>query len=241
MNGRKITHAAAPPPGFRYLHLMTGLFVAVLLISNVASSAKIVRFGPFSFDGGTILFPLSYIFGDILTEVYGYRRSRTVIWTGFISAALMSFTLMAVGALPPGEGWDGQAAYDTILGLTPRIVLASLVAYWAGEFSNSYVMAKMKIWTSGRMLWTRTIGSTILGEGIDTLLFVGIAFVGAYPGTSLRAIFISNYIFKVGVEVVATPLTYLAVGFLKRVEESDVYDDRTDFNPFKLDLSRREA
>lgn len=221
------------PSSFRYYDLLMALFVAVLLISNVASS-KILRLGPFSFDGGTLLFPLSYIFGDILTEVYGYRRSRRVIWVGFFSAMVMSVTFMIVGALPPGEGWDGQAAYETILGLTPRIVFASLVAYWAGEFSNSYTLAKMKIFTAGRWLFLRTIGSTLIGEGIDSILFVGLAFWAVLPFDLLWKVLLSNYIFKVGVEVLATPATYAIVGHLKKVEKSDVYDYDTDFNPFSL-------
>jgi uncharacterized integral membrane protein (TIGR00697 family) len=220
------------PEQFRYFDILMALFVAVLLISNVASS-KIVRLGSFSFDGGTLLFPLSYIFGDILTEVYGYRRSRRVIWTGFGAAALMSLTFMAVGALPPGEGWSGQEAYELILGFTPRIVAASLVAYWAGEFTNSYIMARMKVLTGGHRLYLRTILSTVVGEGVDTLLFCGLAFGGVLPASLLRVVIISNYVFKVGVEVLATPLTYLAVGHLKRVEQSDVYDRDTDFNPFR--------
>ena len=209
------------------------LFVAVLLISNVAST-KIMRLGPFTFDGGTILFPVSYIFGDILTEVYGYRRSRRVIWTGFFCTGLMAAVLAIVGALPPAKGWENQSAYRTILGQTPRIVLGSLIAYFAGEFSNSYTLAKMKIWTGGRWLWTRTIGSTLVGEGVDTLLFVMIAFAGTMPGALLGSIIISNYVFKVGVEAVMTPVTYRVASFLKRVEHEDVYDVGTDFNPFKV-------
>jgi len=209
------------------------LFVAVLLISNVAST-KIMRLGPFTFDGGTILFPVSYIFGDILTEVYGYRRSRRVIWTGFFCTGLMAAVLAIVGALPPAKGWENQSAYRTILGQTPRIVLGSLIAYFAGEFSNSYTLAKMKIWTGGRWLWTRTIGSTLVGEGVDTLLFVMIAFAGTMPGALLGSIIISNYVFKVGVEAVMTPVTYRVASFLKRVEHEDVYDVGTDFNPFKI-------
>jgi len=151
---------------YKYFDLIMALFVAILLISNIAS-AKIVQFGPLTFDGGTLLFPVSYIFGDILTEVYGYRRSRRVIWMGFFSAALMALTFSVVGWLPSAQGWDNQAAYQAILGLTPRIVAASLLAYWAGEFSNSYTLAKMKLLTRGRWLWTRTIGSTIVGEFAD--------------------------------------------------------------------------
>ncbi len=218
---------------FKYYDIILGLFVAVLLISNVASS-KILQLGPFTFDGGTILFPVSYIFGDILTEVYGYRNSRRVIWTGFFAAFLMSLTFIAVGKLPPAAGWANQEAYDKILGLTPRIVAASLLAYFSGEFSNSYTLAKMKIMTRGRWLWTRTVGSTVVGEGVDTLLFVMIAFYGVLPGDILLAVIISNYIFKVGFEIIFTPLTYLVVGLLKRAEEIDTYDYNTNFNPFAV-------
>jgi queuosine precursor transporter len=218
---------------YKYYDIILGLFVAVLLISNVASS-KILKLGPFTFDGGTILFPISYIFGDILTEVYGYRNSRRVIWTGFFAALLMSLTFIIVGKLPAAGGWANQDAYDKILGLTPRIVIASLVAYFSGEFSNSYTLAKMKILTKGKWLWTRTIGSTIVGEGVDTLLFVMIAFYGILPDSLLATVIISNYIFKVGFEVAFTPATYLVVGFLKRSEEIDIYDYKTNFNPFTI-------
>lgn len=221
------------PERFKYLDLITGLFVAVLLISNIASS-KIIEIWKFTFDGGTILFPLSYIFGDILTEVYGFRRSRRVIWIGFFCAALMSLTLGLVGLIKPAAGWEYQEAYMRILGQTPRIVTASLVAYFAGEFSNSFVLAKMKILTKGRWLFTRTIGSTIVGEGIDTVIFVAIAFLGVYPNDLVLLIIISNYIFKVSLEVVFTPLTYKIVGFLKRAERVDWFDYGTNFNPFNF-------
>jgi uncharacterized integral membrane protein (TIGR00697 family) len=221
---------------YRYFDLIMALFVAVLLISNVASS-KILDLGPFTFDGGTILFPISYIFGDILTEVYGYRRSRRVIWTGFGCSALAALTFMIVGALPPASGWEHQEAFMAILGQTPRIVIASLVAYFAGEFSNSYVLAKMKILTRGRWLWTRTIGSTLVGEGVDTLLFVTIAFAGALPTSLLFSVILSNYIFKCGVEALATPLTYQIVRWLKQAEQEDYFDYGTDFNPFKFGTS----
>jgi len=220
---------------YKYFDLVMAFFVAVLLISNVASS-KILILGPFTFDGGTILFPVSYIFGDILTEVYGYRRSRRVIWMGFSCAALMALTFAVVGRLPPAPGWDGQEAYIKILGTTPRIVLGSLIAYFAGEFSNSYTLAKMKILTRGRWLWTRTIGSTLVGEGVDTFLFVTIAFAGTMPWSLWLMIIISNYIFKVGVEALATPFTYKLVNFLKVAEQEDYYDYDTDFNPFKLEV-----
>jgi uncharacterized integral membrane protein (TIGR00697 family) len=222
--------------GYRYFDLIMALFVAVLLISNVASS-KIVDLGPFTFDGGTLLFPISYIFGDILTEVYGYRRSRRVIWAGFACAGLMAGVFALVGALPPAEGWEHQEAYEAILGTTPRIVLGSLIAYFAGEFSNSYTLAKMKIWTQGRWLWTRTIGSTLVGEGVDTVLFVTIAFAGTMPWPLFWSIVVSNYVFKVGLEAVMTPVTYQITSFLKRTENEDVYDVDTDFNPFKLGMT----
>jgi len=218
---------------YRFFDVIMALFVAVLLISNVASS-KIVLLGPFTFDGGTVLFPLSYIFGDILTEVYGYQRSRKVIWTGFFCAGLMAAIFAVVGTLPPAPDWEGQDAYQRILGITPRIVLGSLIAYWAGEFCNSFTLAKMKIFTRGHWLWTRTIGSTLMGEGVDTLLFVVIAFAGVLPMGLLTSVLISNYFFKVGVEVMATPVTYSVVAFLKRAEREDYYDYDTDFNPFAL-------
>jgi queuosine precursor transporter len=216
---------------YRYFDLITGLFVAVLLVSNIASS-KIVEIWKFTFDGGTILFPLSYIFGDILTEVYGYKRGRRVIWIGFFSAILMSLTLSLIGLIKPASGWEYQEAYMAILGQTPRIVTASLIAYFAGEFSNSYVLAKMKILTKGRWLFTRTIGSTIVGEGIDTIIFVIIAFLGVYTNKMVLLIIISNYVFKVSLEIIFTPITYKVVGFLKRAEKVDWYDRRTNFNPF---------
>jgi uncharacterized integral membrane protein (TIGR00697 family) len=219
--------------GYKYFDLIMALFVAVLLISNVASS-KILELGPFTFDGGTILFPISYIFGDILTEVYGYRRSRRVIWVGFGCAGLMAGVFALVGALPPAAGWENQEAYEAILGTTPRIVLGSLIAYFAGEFSNSYTLAKMKILTQGRWLWTRTVGSTLVGEGVDTALFVTIAFAGSLPWPLFWSIIASNYIFKVGLEAAMTPVTYRVTDFLKRTEKEDVYDVDTDFNPFKI-------
>jgi len=221
---------------YKHLDTITGLFVAVLLISNVAST-KIVDFGWFTFDGGTLIFPVSYIFGDILTEVYGYRRSRKVIWLGFISAAVMSIVFGVVGVLPAAREWPNQEAYEKILGMTPRIVIASLIAYWAGEFSNSYVLAKMKLFTRGRWLWTRTIGSTLIGEGVDTALFATIAFGGLLSSSLLTGVIVSNYIFKCGVEAVFTPITYIIVGWLKREEEVDWYDRGTNFNPFTFSAS----
>jgi len=225
---------------YLYLDVITAFFVAVLLISNTVS-VKPVRLWLFTYDGGTILFPLSYIFGDILTEVYGYARSRRVIWLGFGAAALMAAVYLLVGRLPAAADWPFNKDYQNILGLTPRIVVASLLAYFSGEFSNSFVLARMKILTRGRWLWSRTIGSTLVGEMVDTLLFVAIAFLGApgYPTRLLGAIVISNYVFKVGIEVLFTPATYAIVRFLKRREHEDHYDYQTDFSPFKL--SARDA
>ena len=198
---------------YKYLGAISVFFVSILLISDVASS-KIVDLKWFTFDGGTLLFPLSYIFGDVLTEVYGYKRSRQVIWLGFAMTLLMSIIFIVVGKLPPASGWDNQAAYDAILGLTPRIVIASLIAYFAGEFSNSFILAKMKIWTKGKMLWARTIGSTIVGELLDSTLFIAIAFWGVFPTSLIVTLIISNYVFKTAVEVLFTPLTYKVIGFL---------------------------
>ncbi|MDO9231177.1 MAG: queuosine precursor transporter [bacterium] len=218
---------------FKYFDVIMAVFVAVLLISNIAST-KILVFWKFTFDGGTLLFPLSYIFGDILTEVYGYKRSRKVIWTGFFCAGLMSLVLFVVNILPPASDWPYQEAFNNILGLAPRIVLASLIAYFAGEFSNSYILAKIKIWMAGKKLWIRTILSTLVGELADTSFFILIAFYGTLPNELLLTIFISNYIFKCAVEILFTPATYLAVNFLKKNENEDHYDYNTNFNPFSL-------
>ncbi len=241
------------PRAYRYLDFVTAAFVAVLLISNIAST-KIVIIGDLTFDGGTLLFPLAYIFGDILTEVYGYKRARRVIWTGFFWIAVMALTLSMVQALPPDpqwntlEGvpnWTRDQSFAVILGQTPRIVIASLLAYFAGSFVNAFVLAKMKVWTGGRYLWTRTIGSTVVGQAVDTGVFVAVAFLialpigifapeTALPPDLVAAIFLSNYIFKVAVEALFTPLTYLVVGWLKRAENEDYFDRQTDFNPFRL-------
>lgn len=218
---------------FKYLNLITGFFAAVLLISNIAST-KILDLGFFTFDGGTLLFPLVYIFGDILTEIYGYSRTRKVIWTGFLCLFAASIIFYIVGALPPAQGWEFQESYQNILGVMPRIALASLIAYLSGEFSNSYIMAKMKIVQKGKQLWKRTIGSTIIGEFLDTSIFVLIAFLGVFETSLLISIFISNYIFKVVVEIIFTPITYKIISFLKKYENEDYYDKKTNFNPFLL-------
>jgi uncharacterized integral membrane protein (TIGR00697 family) len=227
------TARPAPPDAGKAYDLVLAAFVAVLLISNVAST-KILTLGPFTFDGGTILFPASYIFGDILTEVYGYRRSRRVIWAGFAATGLMAAVLAAVGALPAAADWPHQEAFGAILGQTPRIVVASLLAYFAGEFSNSWILSRLKVRTGGRWLFARTIGSTLVGEGLDTAIFVTVAFAGALPGPLLWSIVVSNYVFKVAFEVAATPLTYVAVNRLKAAEGIDTFDVGISYNPFHL-------
>ncbi|HLF25872.1 MAG TPA: queuosine precursor transporter [Anaerolineae bacterium] len=237
---------------YRYYDLILALFVTVLLVSNIASSAKIVDWGVsvlglrLSFDAGTLLFPISYIFGDVLTEVYGYRRSRRVIWVGFGAAALMSGVLWLVSRLPGEANWQtnvGEAAYTAVLGSlsSGAIIIASLAAYFAGEFSNSIVLAKMKVAMQGRYLWARTISSTLIGEWIDSAIFVLMAtLLGAtgFVWEIALSLIVANYIFKVCIEVIMTPATYRIVNFLKRAEHEDYYDVDTDFNPFKLELGR---
>lgn len=231
-----------------YADRVMAIFVTVLLVSNVASSAKIVDWGvslfgiPLAFDAGTLLFPVSYIFGDVLTEVYGFRYGRRVIWTGFACSILMSATLWLVGRLPGEAYWQsnvGQSAYTAILGgvSSGAIVIASLAAYWIGEFSNSYVLAKLKLRTGGRLLWLRTIGSTLVGQGLDTLVFISLATVLRVPGFDPRiwgTLVVTNYIFKVGIEAIMTPITYWVVNWLKKVESLDVFDRETNFSPFQL-------
>ncbi|MEW6287158.1 MAG: queuosine precursor transporter [Chloroflexota bacterium] len=229
---------------YKYFDLIMAVFVTVLILSNVASSAKIVDLGfslfhvPMAFDAGTLLFPVSYIFGDVLTEVYGYKRSRRVIWAGFAALALSAVVFGIVRALPGEATWQGYAgddAYDAILGgmSSGGIVLASLAAYWAGEFSNSFTLAKMKVLTNGRWLWMRTIGSTLVGQFVDTVMFVAVASAfGVFPWSLFLTLTLTNYLFKCGVEALMTPVTYGVVGFLKRVENEDYYDRGTNFNPF---------
>lgn len=213
--------------------LLTGLFVTCLLISNI-TAGKLTQFFGNVLPAGIIIFPITYIFGDVLTEVYGYERTRLVIWIGFIANLLMAGVFMLTIILPYPSFWHDQAAYRTVLGFTPRLVAASLVAYIVGEFANSYVLSKLKILTKGKMLWTRTIGSTIVGEGIDSLLFIVIAFYGSLPLPVLGMMIISQYLWKVGYEVLVTPLTYLLVGWIKRQEGLDTFDNQANYNPFKL-------
>jgi len=222
------------------------VFVSVLVISNIASSAKIVDWGfslfgvPMAFDAGTILFPISYIFGDILTEVYGYKQSRRVIWAGFACLALSAVIFWIVRVMPGEATWQGYAgedAYNAILGgmSTGGIVLASLAGYWTGEFTNSFILAKMKVLMNGRWLWARTIGSTVFGQLVDTVIFVVVASAfGVFPWSLFLTLTVTNYLFKCGVEGLMTPLTYVVVGALKRAENEDYYDRGTNFNPFKV-------
>ncbi|NPV42082.1 MAG: queuosine precursor transporter [Anaerolineae bacterium] len=228
---------------YRYLDLVMALFVTVLITSNIASSAKIIDWGfslfgvRLAFDGGTLLFPISYIFGDVLTEVYGFKRSRRVIWSGFGALALSALVLALVRALPGEAAWQGYAgdtAYDAILGgmTSFGLVAASLLAYLMGEFSNSVILAVMKILTKGKWLWTRTIGSTLVGEGVDSLVFILIAtLAGVFPWVSFASLVLTNYIFKVSVEVLFTPATYWVVNRLKKAENEDYYDIGTKFSP----------
>lgn len=218
---------------FQYLDVITALFVTALLVSNI-SAAKIIAFGSFAIDGGGILFPLTYIFGDVLTEVYGFKKSRRVIWLGFICALLMSLTFLLVGALPPAADWPFQEDFMNILGFVPRIVLASLVAYLFGEFINSFILAKMKVLTKGKWLFSRTISSTLVGQFVDTTIFMFIAFWGVLPFELFVSVGVTGYVLKCGVEILFTPITYLVVNRLKKAEKVDYFDQKTDFNPVGL-------
>lgn len=229
---------------YRFFDLIMAVFVTVLVVSNIASSAKIVDWGfslfgvRMAFDAGTLLFPVAYIFGDVLTEVYGYKRSRRVIWAGFACLALSAAIFWVIRTMPGEATWQGYAgdnAYNAILGgmSSGGIVLASLAGYWTGEFTNSFILAKMKVLTDGRWLWTRTIGSTIFGELVDTVMFVVVASAfGVFPWSLFLTLTLTNYLFKCGVEALMTPITYLIVNSLKRAESEDYYDRNTNFNPF---------
>lgn len=215
-------------------------FVAVLLLSNVIGAAKptFITIGgqQWVYGAGILFFPLGYVIGDVLTEIYGYARARRVIWAGFGALLFMAFMSWVVVSLPPAQGWDGQAAYESVFGQVPRIVLASIVAFWAGEFVNSYVMARMKVWTEGRALWSRTIGSTVVGQGVDSLIFYPLAFYGAWATDQVITVMITNWLLKVSWEVVLTPVTYAVVGWLKRREGVEVFDSATDFTPFSTSV-----
>jgi hypothetical protein len=234
--------SANPHRQYKYYDLVMAAFVAVLLCANLIGASKRTVVGGFTFGAGILFFPISYVFGDILTEVYGYARSRRVIWAGFGAMIFASFMSYAVVAMPPAPGWDGQEVYEKAFGSTWRIVLASLVAFWAGEFANSVTLAKMKIGMEGRFLWVRTIGSTIVGEAIDSMIFYPLAFAAiAVVGLSgwtwpqVFEVMFHNYLMKVAWEAVMTPVTYRIVAFLKRVENEDYYDRDTKFTPFSLE------
>ncbi|MEI6302902.1 MAG: queuosine precursor transporter [Betaproteobacteria bacterium] len=230
-----------PQRQYRYYEFVMAAFVTILICSNLIGPAKISQMelpviGLVTFGAGVLFFPISYVFGDILTEVYGYARARRVIWAGFAALAFASFMATIVVALPPAPFWKNQAAYEIAFGTTWRIALASMFAYFVGEFVNSFILAKMKIWTKGRHLWSRTIGSTIFGEAVDSALFYPLAFYGTgiIPDDKLPMVMLAQFLLKVGVEVVFTPLTYKIVNALKRAEHEDYYDVKTDFNPFTL-------
>jgi uncharacterized integral membrane protein (TIGR00697 family) len=234
-----MTEAAAAPRTYRYYDFILGAFVCTILCSNLIGPAKVATvhlplWGDFTFGAGVLFFPISYVFGDILTEVYGYARARRVIWSGLAALVFASIMATVVVKLPPAAGWTGQAAYESIFGQTPRIVFASITAFFCGEFANSYTLAKMKIWTNGNALWSRVVGSTVVGEGVDTLVFYPLAFLGAWPTSQVLTVMGANYTLKVLWEVLATPLTYKIVGALKRAESEDYYDRGTKFTPFSL-------
>jgi queuosine precursor transporter len=220
-----------PARQFRYLDVLITAFVVILLVSNLVAQ-KIIRIGPVSFSGALLLFPVTYIFGDIFTEVYGYAASRRAIWLGFCGTALMWSVGALVIALPADPDFHDQKAFITVFSILPRLLFASLIAFWAGEFANSYTMARLKLLTRGRWLWTRTVSSTIIGQAVDTVIVVVLTFAGNYPASELLRIILTSYCLKVAYEILATPLTYLVVNFLKRAENSDPYDAHTNFNPF---------
>ena len=222
---------------FRYYDFVMAAFVAILLLSNIIGAAKpaalTINGEQWIFGAGILFFPLGYVIGDVLTEVYGYARARRVIWAGFAALLFMAFMSWVVVALPPAPGWPGQAAYESVFGQVWRIVFASISAFWAGEFINSYVMARMKIWTGGKHLWSRTIGSTVVGQGIDSIIFYPLAFGGIWSNEQVFSVMLTNWLLKVGWEVVLTPVTYGVVGWLKRKEGVDIFDEGTNFSPFK--------
>jgi queuosine precursor transporter len=235
---RAVEASALGGARLRYFDFVMAAFVTVLLLSNVLGAGKVAvvdlpGLGPQPFGAGILFFPISYVIGDVLTEVYGYGRARRCIWAGFAALLFMAFMAIVVVALPPAPDWPGQAAYEQIFGQVPRIVFASILAFWAGEFVNAYVLARMKIWTKGRMLWTRTIGSTLVGQGVDSLIFYPLAFYGVWANDTLVQVLLTQWALKVGWEALLTPVTYGVVGFLKRREGIDVYDEGTDFTPFR--------
>jgi uncharacterized integral membrane protein (TIGR00697 family) len=219
---------------YRYYDLVMAAFVTILLCSNLIGVSKVCTWNGFNFTAGVFFFPISYIFGDILTEVYGYARARKVVWAGFGAQIFASIMSTIIIGFPPAEGWPHQEAFHQIFGQTPRIVVASLTAYFLGEFTNSYILAKLKLMTEGRFLWMRTIGSTVFGEAVDSAIFYPLAFFGAWPSDLLMKVIATNYLLKVLCEVVMTPITYRVIAFLKKHENEDYYDRDTHFTPFSL-------
>lgn len=218
---------------FRTFDIVMAAFVAILLLSNVIGAAKVATVGGWEFGAGILFFPLGYVIGDVLTEVYGYSRARRCIWVGFAALLFMAFMSWVVVMLPPAPGWTGQEAYESVFGQVPRLVLASIVAFWAGEFVNSFVLARMKVLTKGKHLWSRTIGSTFVGQGVDSLIFYPLAFYGVWETSQVMTVMVTNWALKVLWEAVLTPVTYLVVNGLKRHEGVDIFDEGTDFTPFK--------
>jgi len=224
----------------RYFDFIMAAFVVILLLSNIIGAEKravidLPWIGPWPFGAGILFFPVSYVIGDILTEVYGYARARRCVWAGTAAMLFMAFMSFVVVSLPPDQGWTGQAAYERVFGSTWRIVAASISAFWVGELVNSLVLSKMKIWTEGKHLWTRTIGSTVAGQGVDSLIFYPIAFYGLadWPIDKMLLVMLTQFVLKVSWEAILTPVTYAVVGFLKRREGIDVYDHHTNYTPFK--------
>lgn len=217
---------------FRYFDYVMASFVAILLLSNLIGASKLAQVGGFTFGAGILFFPVSYVIGDVLTEVYGYANARRCVWMGFFALIFMAFMSYVVVAMPAAPDWGGQAAYESVFGSTWRIVLASVVAFWAGEFINSFVLARMKVWTGGRHMWSRTIGSTVFGQAIDSMLFYPIAFLGIWTTDQVLMVMVTNWAMKVAWEAGLTPVTYAVVGWLKKREGAEVFDTDTDFSPF---------
>jgi uncharacterized integral membrane protein (TIGR00697 family) len=242
----RIEGEAGAPRQFRFFDIVMAAFVAILLLSNIIGAAKLsaiavpwwpdgwwpAQDGTFIFGAGILFFPVSYVIGDVLTEVYGYAKARRCIWVGFGAMLFMAFMSWVVVSLPPATVWDGQSAYESVFGQVPRIVAASIVAFWAGEFVNAFVLARMKVWTEGKALWTRTIGSTLFGQAVDSAIFYPIAFLGVWETKAVLIVMVTNWALKVAWEAALTPVTYLVVGRLKKAEGVDIFDTGTDFSPF---------
>jgi queuosine precursor transporter len=232
---------------YKYLDVLTTAFVVILLVSNLIAQkacqigpfsikigSHLVKIGPFAVSGAILLFPITYIFGDIFTEIYGFAASRRAIWLGFFGTILLYVMAAIIIALPAAPGWHNQEAFAIVFGFIPRILAASLIAFWAGEFANSYTMARLKLLTNGRKLWTRTIGSTIVGQAVDTTLVIILTFVGVVPLRTLGNMIVTAYVLKVAYEVLATPVTYLVINWLKKAENADAFDRHENFNPFSF-------